>query len=353
MKRTIVLLLMLTSFFAVSCDDGDGDGDGDDENTRQVLIFHPNENLNGTDTTDLRDSTGVRIFERMMNAVAISNSGWDTYRWESVNTDEDPRDCDDAYKVSYIERVADNRFVAAGICLDSGNQAAEASDRLERLRGLVDAVTADVNGLSGTAMENRNSISNGGATCDKYATNALSSLTPAVDNEMGEIYVFAGELGDASLVLRCHPRSDLVGRDDYLLTEDSGRQFIKETVDELNSMSMTDQSLISSGVWNAYRFPKLGQPDTLADPPKLSYFRRSDDGRYLIGSGIYLDRNNPNAMDDDRLEQVRSRVSQAAGLLREKEGSELTGVLESTEFTNIATVDSSDMQAYIFVWENR
>ncbi len=349
MKRTIILLLMLTSFFAVSCGNGDGDGDGE----RQVLIFHPNQTLNGTDTTDLRDSTGVRIFYELMNSVALSNSGWATYRWESSNTDADPRDCNDAYKVSYVQRVADNRFVAAGICLDSGNQAAAAGDRIERLRGLVDRVTTDVNNLGGTEMENHESIRHGGAICKMYATNALGSLTPPVNNEMGEIYIFTGELGDSSLELTCHPNADLVDTDTYLLEEDSGRQFIKETVDELNSMSRTDQSLISSGVWNAYRFPKFEQPDTLADPPKLSYFRRSDDGRYLIGSGIYLDRNNPNAMDDDRLERVRTRVSKAAGLLRDKEGSELTEVFSSGDFTRIPTDDPSDPQAYIFVWENR
>lgn len=356
MKKTIVLLLMLTSFFAFSCGDGDGDGDGEGvrqmEGVRQILISHPNETLEGADATDLRDSTGARIFDRLMNAVALSNSGWATYRWETSNTEEDLTDCNGAYKVSYIERVADNRFVGAGICLDSGNQAAVPGDRLERLRDLVDDVTTDVNDLAGTEMENDDSISNGGDICDKYDTNALGSLSPSVNNEMGEIYIFAGILGDASFLLKCHPRSNLVDRNDYLLTEDSGRQFIKETVDELNSMSMTDdQSLISSGVWNAYRFPKLDEPNTLADPPKLSYFKRSDDGRYLIGSGIYLDRNNPNAAATGRLEQVRTRVSQAAGLLRDKEGSELTEVLGSQDFMDIET--DSDPQAYIFVWENR
>ena len=300
-----------------------------------------------------RDSTGARIFDRLMNAVALSNSGWATYRWESSNTEEDMRDCDGAYKVSYIERVADNRFVGAGICLDSGNQAAVRGDRLENLRGLVDRVTEEVNDLDGTEMQNDASISNDGDICDKYDTTALGSLNPAVNNEMGEIYIFAGILGDGSFLLRCHPRQDLVDRDDYLLTEDSGRQFIKETVDELNSMSMPDdQSLISSGVWNAYRFPKLDEPNTLADPPKLSYFKRSDDGRYLIGSGIYLGRNNPNAITTGRLEKVRTMVSKAAGLLRDKEGSELTAELQSEDFMEIVT-DSSDQQEYIFVWENR
>ncbi len=348
----VVLLMMFTSVYFISCDN-DSDSEQDD-GVRTFLIFRPDSErsgVDGVDVTDLEDSTGANIFGRLSEVT--DNSGWATYRLESSNAEEDLTDCGGAYKVSYLEKVADNRFVGAGICLDSNNPNVKADGRIENLRNLVDRSTDEINALVDQNTDDSailTQIGIDGAICDRYATSVLGSLTPPIDSEMGELYLFMGTLEEGSAVLTCHPNSDLVNRDIYMLVDDFGREFAKQAIDEINGM--TDQSLIDSGVWAAYRFPKLGEPNTLSDPPKLSYFKRSNNGKYFVGSGIYLDRNNPNAMGDGRLEQVRDRVSQATALLLGNEGSDLEAVFDSSSFGDLA-VDSMDMQAYIFVWENR
>jgi len=400
MKKVSVLLLMVISLFAFSCGGGgeqdilEGDVPGNDitdlrddkdeqENVRNILIFHPDETVVGTgvnpdgtlvgsDVTDLKEyRKDIPLFGKFMEVLSTANpdgtlvgsdvnSGWVTYRWK----DGSETDCDGDYKVSYLERVSDNRFVGGGMCLlDTGKgnwwrlyQLNGTGNRFVNLWKLVNTAMVDLSGLWSYSTENINIM------CQRYHTNKIGNLGPPptlenMSNENRELYLFVGELtgsstdGSVSVDVKCHPDSTLIGST-YRFTDNSRREFSEEVVDELNSLGSRSER--DEGIWNAYTFPKLGQHDTSSDPPKLSYFRVAHiHGRkYVAGAGIYLDVNNPNVDPDNptRLEEIRNRVSEAADLLRGKEGEELIEALEDNRdyFTN-----DEDPEAYIFVWENR
>ncbi len=389
MKKILVLLLMLTSFYTVSCGGGGEQGilgsggndvsssggndvsglEGKDkyEDVRNVLIFHPDETLVGQDVTDLREHRkDIPVFGKFMDALSDAgpdeNSGWVTYRWE----DGSETDCDGGYKLSYLERVADNRFVGGGMCLlDTGFgnrhnlfKPNDTGDRFVNLWKLVNTVTNDVNNLYWSYSEE-----NIPRLCNRYRNSNMghTETLPNISNESGELYMFLGELedsstdGSVSVDVKCHPDGTLIGTSPQLIyefTDDTKREFREEAVDELNSLNSRAER--DEGVWNAYTFPKPGQRSTLSDPPKVSYFRIAEAyGRqYVVGAGIYLDENNPNVDPENltRLEKIRNRVREAADILRGKEGEELLDALEDNRdyFTNDDNPDS-----YIFVWENR
>jgi len=165
----------------------------------------------------------------------------------------------------------------------------------------------------------------------------------------------------------------------YGATDDSGREYIKEVVDELFGLEISAQGAVTKGVWSVHTVPKLNEagndlkPDTLNDSPKLSYFRISgnigpSNRRFIVGAGIYLDANNENAAGTE-FEGIRSRVRTAVEQLREAElgeGEELSSLFEdgsdfiadrSPFILNANPLDTSNMvedpEAYIFVWENR
>jgi len=417
MKKILVLLLMFTLLSAVSCDDDEGGVGGgvrlQDLDSEQI---YP---ADGTEAEGVGDKfTGV---------LSRSTSGWSAYRWTTSTTEDpdttaDETDCNGAYKVSYLERASENvhRFVGGGMCLGSSNDPSYPTDaRVENLRALVDDAmensTKGINSLSDISagdefIDNYVGINSGFITdrgCHEYSDPAdIDGLVPEgsnvpLNNEDGELYLFIAEIkleeeGDSTVngsvvkvmleepkvIVTCHPDPSLEGENVYRLTDDSGREFIKEVVDELLSLKTessdandNDQELIDEGVWNVYTFPKLGEDETLNDPSKLSYFRISkviteigsgnrpgDDRQFIVGAGIYLDVNNPNAGDSDRLEPIRTKVREAAALLLvgEDEEGELPDMFfednpdATDEFQEVVTgIAPTDEQGYIFVWENR
>jgi len=229
------------------------------------------------------------------------------------------------------------------------------------------------------------------AVCDKY--DSIDDLTTQIGatlrSENGELYLFIAELTQTestmdeemsgfSVTVVCHPDTTLIGQDIYGDMDDYGRAFIKEVVDELANLDpSTDSALIDEGVWNVYTFPKLNEArnrlesNTFTDPPKLSYFRISSeigdkDRRFIAGSGIYLDVDNPNVdhpKNLNRLEDIRNRVRNAAALLV-AEAEENEGLLGEMFFENDASdsdatdifsqvINGTPVQEYVFVWENR
>ncbi len=443
MKKIFVLLLMLTLFFTVSCDDDDGGVQGEAIPRNSVLIFHPNPD--GDEDVE-RDVTGleeygkedVRVFDKFRDVLSTGNSGWAAYRWSSDHAASaagddtaDTADCNGAYKVSYLERAAENayRFVGAGICLDGrtidniytdGTYDGKDEDppgdptgiphtdaRIANLQKLVDDTTLLVDNISHPSSDTiiNDKITE---TCGTHSTpTAIGSITD-INNENGELYLFIAEVEvDGTLVssvvssveVLCHPDSDIESTDIYEATDDSGRAYIKEVVDELFSLeiihdpeTLKDQfnDHVDEGVWSVHTAPKLNEAgnalesDTLNDPPKLSYFRISgniinDDydpeaatidpanlRRFIVGAGIYLDENNENAADGVELEGIRSRVKEHAGVLLEAEAeaeaaeeefnSDGTffdnddGNVDDTDFYSTAMLEEEE---YIFVWENR
>ncbi len=430
MKKICVLLLMLTLFFAVSCDDDDGGvqvvqgGTVEVEEPRNSwLIFHPNPQSDGSegDLTEERDVTeleeygkeGVRVYGKFMDALSTDNSGWAAYRWSSRhdftddgNNTPDATDCDGAYKVSYVERAVDNYFVGAGVCLGTFNNPSvnnyHDDARVANLRFLINQALGSGSGIDD--FERANPDTNDAAVntaietvCDTFSTpTSIDSYVSNTDieNENGELYLFIAEVvGDTTVVpsvvssvnVLCHPDSEIEGTDIYGVTDDSGRAYIKEAVDELYELegdTIRDYTVIE-GVWSVYTVPKLNdagggnynlEPDTLNDPPKLSYFRISgnigeNNRRFIVGAGIYLDANNANEATGNELKVIRQRVRTAVGLLRgeeiaeEEELSSLFAdgnafIADGSEFIlNADPVDQNDMiidpEAYIFVWENR
>jgi len=409
MKKIFVLLLMFTLFTAVSCDDDEGGIQGGIvEPGNSFLIFHPNTDPNG-DVTDEREVTeleeygkeGVRIYGKFMDALSTGNSGWAAYRWSSdhdttvLGSDTtDATDCNGDYKVSYLERAVDNYFVGAGVCL-GGNFPTHDDDRVVNLKRLINSAMVSSTGISRNELLDAltDELVDDGiqTTCDTYEN--ISSITyvgSRLNNENRELYLFIAEVvldsttggtpTVSSVDVVCHPDSSQEGENIYGATGDSGRAYIKEVVDELLGFPTTNNDVVTGGVWSVHRVPKLNEarddlePDTLNDPPKLSYFRIAgtvgpNDRRFIAGAGIYLDANNVNAADGTELEGIRSRVKTAVGQLREaelEEGAELSSLFEDgsdfiadgSEFiTNANPLDASDMvedpEAYIFVWENR
>jgi len=351
---------------------------------------------------DSTDAEGVG--DKFTSVLSRSTSGWSAYRWTTSTTEDpdtdDETDCDGAYKVSYFERASEHvhRFVGGGMCLGSGNNPSYTDDRVENLRALVnDAVEHSTDGLSSSTLDDIHDIAveeavNGnfaGIGCDKYSDPAdiddlVTEDNVTLNNENGELYLFIAEikleedstvngsvvtvmLEEPKVIVTCHPDSSLEGQNVYGLTDDSGRAFIKEVVDELADLDpANDQALIDEGVWSVYTFPKLGDYDTLNDPPKLSYFRIANgvgrsDRRFIVGAGIYLDVNNPNDGASDRLEPIRTKVRDAAALLM-TEAEDNEGLLGDMFFVDDTSdeedffsqvVDGTHDQEYIFVWENR
>ncbi len=396
MKKIFVLLLMFTLFVAVSCDD--------DESVQGVISLqdlssyeiHPGDAGAEVDVTGLSEynkGDDALIFGKFATVLDESNAGWAAYRWTSdLDADDgvttgDDTDCDGAYKVSYFERAAKteniNRFVGGGMCLGSD---ANEDARVENLRDLVDGYVEEIGTGGNQAIgdtDNDDTVDTQiAAACTTYEDIQGLSL----NNEMGELYLFVAEVeaGDGtaeeafSVKLDCHPDTELLDDpqtanedesvDVYGLTDDYGRAFIKEVVDELAGLDpTTDTTLITEGVWNVYAYPKSGQPDTLSDPPKLSYFRivndvGENDRDFIVGAGIYLDKDNPNAGTSDRLEPIRGRVIDAAGFLLSEEGED--GALPDMFFTDDANepedfatmfvdITTSIPQEFIFVWESQ
>ncbi len=351
MKKICVLLLMLTLFFAVSCDDDDGGvqvvqgGTVEVEEPRNSwLIFHPNPQSDGSegDLTEERDVTeleeygkeGVRVYGKFMDALSTDNSGWAAYRWTSdldtpetttTNMNDDPTDCDGAYKVSYLEKAAENahRFVGAGICLGD-NPHTDA--RIENLQKLVDEATDRIDSIDHYPFGNeiKNTID---TTCGSHSTPADIEILSGINSENGELYLFIAEIekeelsreldpnDDTTIIstvsvinsvnVLCHPADSVNKGDDiYGDTDVSGRAYIKEAVDELFPVTGVLEELrspdrigvgvpvdadgafgepdkVEEGVWSIYTAPKLNdagndlEPDTFSNPPKLSYFRIS------------------------------------------------------------------------------
>jgi len=415
MKKIFVLLLMFTLFSAVSCDDDEGGVQGGIvEPGNSFLIFHPNTDPNG-DVTDEREVTeleeygkdGVRIYGKFMDALSTGNSGWAAYRWSSDHaaTDDDTdtddaTDCNGKYKVSYLERAVDNYFVGAGLCLDGNNVIAHDDARIANLQRLVDQAMNSSNGAndipdSSTDAEVNTRIE---TTCNTYFTTTAIESLANINSENGELYLFIAEVvADSTTVgtggtsvttvssvnIVCHPASSVQeddlstadaqeGENIYVATDDSGREYIKEVVDELLGLPIDGQDNIRDGAWSVYTVPKLKdagddlEPDTLNDPPKLSYFRITGNvglnaKRFIIGAGIYLDANNVNEVNGNEFTVIRQRVRTAVGQLREAEldeGEELSSLFEDgsdfiadgNPFSDNANIDSEE---YIFVWENR
>ena len=442
MKKIFVLLLMFTLFFTVSCDDDDGGVQGEAIPRNSWLIFHPNPETDG-EIDDERNVTelpeygkeDVRVFDKFRDVLSTGNSGWAAYRWTSdldaadgVTDDAaDPTDCDGAYKVSYLERAAENayRFVGAGICLDgSTGGTVHNDDRIANLQKLVDDTIDLVDGINhyATPTEFNTEIS---GICDGNTTPDDIDNLSGINNEMGELYLFIAEVvGDSTVVpsvvssvnVLCHPASSVTGDtlttdaregdDIYGDTDDSGRAYIKEAVDELYRLEVVeraedaqgdpdptaDPDKVEEGVWSVHTAPKLNdegggnydlEPDTLNNPPKLSYFRISgnlvsdesmktvkpdpeDFRRFVVGAGIYLDENNANAADTSELEDIRSRVKEHAGVLLEAEaeaeaaeeefnsdGTFFDNDDENTDDTDFYSTAMVESKEYIFVWENR
>ncbi len=406
MKKIFVLLLMFTLFVAVSCDDDEGvQGVISLQDLNSYQIHPLDADGNEVDVTDLSEynkGDDALIFGKFATVLDDSNSGWAAYRYTSdptatggVTDDAtDATDCDAAYKVSYFERAAQteniNRFVGGGMCLDSGSNS-NTDARVENLRDLVDGYVDEIStggteaiadGDDDTMVDNHIT-----AACTTY-TDIPNIPSLGLNDEMDELYLFVAELveGDGtaeaaafSVNIECHPNADLVDTDAYGLTDDYGRAFIKEVVDELSSLepndgtNSNDQALIDEGVWNVYAFPKLNQPDTLSDPPKLSYFRivndvGANDRDFIVGAGIYLDKDNPNVDPNSltRLEVIRNRVINAAGLLLDGEGE--NGALPDMFFEDEPDTEPDDPddfystvvdattavpQEFIFVWESQ
>ncbi len=441
MKKIFVLLLMFTLFFTVSCDDDDGGVQGEAIPRNSWLIFHPNPETDG-EIDDERDVTGleeygkedVRVFDKFRDVLSTGNSGWAAYRWTSdLEADDgvtdDDTDCDGDYKVSYLERAAENayRFVGAGICLDENPHT---DGRIAILQELVDNATDLIDDIAHDSTHAQvNAKIN--SVCTSHSTpTAIGTLLGV--NEMGELYLFIAEIekeesinervtrtepgGDITIIstvsvinsvnVLCHPDSDIKDTDIYGVTDDSGRAYIKEAVDELfpvtgviadlrfNPMNVTTTSTpgvlvgpdkVEEGVWSVHTAPKLNEPDTLNNPPKLSYFRISGNinsvdvldtpydprnyRRFVVGAGIYLDENNANTLDTaelKELEDIRSRVKEHAEALltaeaEAEEGEEFNSdgtfftdddgmPADPDDFYSTAMVESKE---YIFVWENR
>jgi len=345
---------------------------------------------------DSTDAEGVG--DKFTSVLSRSTSGWSAYRWttsttEDPDTTDDGTDCDGAYKVSYFEKASENvhRFVGGGMCLDSGNSNTDV--RVENLRDTVNGFLNEISTGGGQAIPD-DAADNVARAHIETAYTAHESANS--NTEMGEYYLFVSELqftgvedqtimgtvqqvtvmlDEPAVTVLHHPDTELVGENTYRLTDDSGRAFIKEVVDELRSLETessdgvndNDQALIDEGVWNVYTFPKFGDPDTLSDPPKLSYFRivnnvGNNNLRFIVGAGIYLDVNNLNAGTSNKLEPIRNKVGEAAALLIEGENEE--GELpemffeadeaSTEEFQEvIGGIAPTDDEAYIFVWENR
>jgi len=401
MKKIFVLLLMFTLFTAVSCDDDEGGIQGGIvEPGNSFLIFHPNTDPNG-DVTDEREVTeleeygkeGVRIYGKFMDALSTGNSGWAAYRWSSdhdatvVGSDAlDETDCDGDYKVSYLERAVDNYFVGAGVCL-GGNLNTHDDARVVNLKRLLDRATIGQNSVFTLGIDT--------ACTTDYATATIPSIVHVnsnLNNENEELYLFVAEVvldstgggttpTVSSVDVVCHPDSSQEGNNIYGATDDSGRAYMKEVVDELLGLDITSNNVVTGSVWSVYTAPKLNEagnalePDTLNDPPKLGLFTISgnvgpDDRRYIAGAGIYLDANNDNEGRGNELTEIRQRVRTAVGQLREaelEEGAELSSLFEdgsdfiaddSPFILNANPLDTNNMmvedpEAYIFVWENR
>jgi len=424
MKKILVLLLMLTLFSAVSCDDEEGGQGGIVEPGNSFLIFHPNPDPNGA-LTDEREVTeleeynkeGVRIYSKFMDALSTGNSGWAAYRWSSdhaatdADTDTtDATDCNGEYKVSYLERAVDNYFVGAGVCLVRGTNHEHDDARIENLQKLVNFAMNSGNSVNFLRDRQNNDDVNMGlmTTCDTYSTPTAIGNLVGINNESGELFLFIAELVDSttdsttvgsgasvgtisSVNVVCHPASSVdkdnlstpgqEGKDIYGETDDSGRAYIKEAVDELFGEDITNSGVVDADVWSVHTAPKLNEagndlePDTLNDPPKLSYFKISgnigpNDRRFIVGGGIYLDANNENEATGNELTEIRQRVRTAVGQLREaelEEGAELSSLFEdgsdfiaddSPFILNANPLDTNNMmvedpEAYIFVWENR
>ncbi len=449
MKKIFVLLLMFTLFFTVSCDDDDGGVQGEAIPRNSWLIFHPNPQSDGSegDLTEERDVTelpeygkeGVRIFDKFRDVLSTGNSGWAAYRWTSdldadggvTDPADDSTDCDGAYKVSYLERAAENayRFVGAGICLGD-NPHTDA--RIENLQKLVDEATDRIDDIvhDYSHTEVNEAIE---TICGTHSAPDDIERLSGINSENGELYLFIAEIekeesinervtrtepgGDITIIstvsvinsvnVSCHPASSVTkddfrttdaheGDDIYGATDDSGRAYIKEAVDELFPVTGVIADLrfnpegvnpdkVEEGVWSVYTAPKLNEPDTLNNPPKLSYFRISGNinsvdvpdsrvpydprnyRRFIVGAGIYLDENNTNAADGIELEGIRSRVKTAAGVLLEAEAEaaeeefnsdgmfftdDAGGTADDTDFHSTVEV-MEDQKEHIFVWENR
>ncbi len=470
MKKICVLLLMLALFSAVSCDDDDEVVQGGtvevEEPRNSWLIFHPNPQSDGSEgvLTEERDVTeleeygkeGVRIYGKFMDTLSTDNSGWAAYRWTSdldtpvtdaANSNDDPTDCDGAYKVSYLERAAENayRFVGAGICLSDNPHT---DDRIRNLQRLVDEATDLIDGVDHFPHtdEIKNKIAD---TCNTHSKPAAIENLNGINSENGELYLFIAEIDieelsreldpndDKTIIstvsvihsvnVLCHPADSVTiddlstpgtqeGDDIYGDTDDSGRAYIKEAVDELFPVTGVLEELrspdrigvgvpvgngpdkVEQGVWSVHTAPKLNdtgggsydlEPDTLNNPPKLSYFRISGNinnvseeeieatndftndpknyRRFIVGAGIYLDENNENAADGVELEGIRSRVKTAAGVLLEAEAEaaeeefnsdgmfftdDAGGTADDTDFHSTVEV-MEDQKEHIFVWENR
>ncbi len=470
MKKICVLLLMLTLFFAVSCDDDDGgvqvvQGGTVEEPRNSWLIFHPNPETDG-EIDDERDVTGleeygkedVRVFDKFRDVLSTGNSGWAAYRWTSdldadggvTDPADDSTDCDGAYKVSYLERAAENayRFVGAGICLGENPHT---DDRIRNLQRLVDRATDLVDDIDhdSSHTEVNEAIE---TICGTHSAPDDIERLSGINSENGELYLFIAEIekeesidervtgtlagsSDITIIstvsvinsvnVSCHPADSVTGDtfrttdahegdDIYGATDDSGRAYIKEAVDELFPVTGVVRKLntagdeyvintdlrfnpvgvnpdkVEEGVWSVHTAPKLNdagndlEPDTLNNPPKLSYFRISGNinsvdvpnahvpydprnyRRFIVGAGIYLDENNTNAADGVELEDIRSRVKEHAGVLLEAEaeaeaaeeefnsdGTFFDNDDENTDDTDFYSTAMVESKEYIFVWENR
>ena len=330
MKKFIILLIVAPIFVVCYA--------GDDDKSRSVIIFHPDATLIG-DQTNVEDVTGARIFADIFsNIISSSNSGWATYRWRKLG--EKTSD-NDRYKISYLEKAGANLYVGAGIWLNADNPNipkdanGNLTGRIERQRQIVDRALAKLNGAMGDGRVAQNFIDGG---CRGFYEN---DSTYSAEND--EVYLFVGEINNPTII-KCHPRAEIKGANIYPLLDDFNKQFVMEILNEL---------ALSDFVWKAYRFPKLGDPDTFNDPTKLSYIRKTEDGKYFVGSGIYLDKGNANAQPNDRLEIIRKKVNKAAGLLikdsevalAEFNKKDANGRLVS----DYVTGEMGD--AYVFVWE--
>lgn len=78
------------------------------------------------------------------------------------------------------------------------------------------------------------------------------------------------------------PNTEAREGDIYGVTDDSGRAYIKEAVDELFGLDIDPNfDTVVEGVWSVYTVPKFNDAegdlalDTLNGPPKLSYFKIS------------------------------------------------------------------------------
>ncbi len=321
----LAFILALTSAVLAACGDSTRASENPIpfEEAMNVNIFHPDTGFEERDRTDLLDDTGARIYGKIGTALSAGDSGWVTYRRSRPGEQDSERD---PYKLSYVHRADNNLYVGAGIWLDENNPYASDGGRIHQMRMLVDraAEVVEADPTSGKSQ----------ACGEFFGTNRDMWVTDG-----GEAYLFIGTIEQGSSTMICHPRPSTLGSNIYVYEDELGRVIGKDALQELQN---TDTS------WLVVQFPKLGEPDTAQDPAKLVYFRRV--GNVFVGSGIYLDENNPNSSPNDRAERVRTLVNDAVKDIQSK-GKE--AALEAFAQPGSPYTTGEGGQNYLWAWENR